>query len=117
MPKKPFIVAAGAAGIDLTKFVAAILLGRTIRFGLLIFLGNEFGEHAVDIIKKHKVVFSVVFILILAVLAALWCWKRQSQVVQSDHASPQSQLEVDASDDEMRPIFTFVEAELRTRHT
>src|SRR5271170_7946874 len=47
MPMVPFLVAAGALQYSLKKFLAALTLGRIVRYTILAFLAARYGRHIV----------------------------------------------------------------------
>jgi membrane protein YqaA with SNARE-associated domain len=52
-PFVPFIIAAGAMQYSRTKFLAAIAIGRLIRYGILAFLGARYGRHILSLFSRH----------------------------------------------------------------
>src|SRR5689334_18076182 len=52
-PFKPFVLAAGAFKFKIPRFVAAIFLGRAIRFLLEGWLAIQFGQDAFNLIKQN----------------------------------------------------------------
>ena len=53
MPMFPFLVAAGALQYSLKKFLAALALGRIVRYTLLAFLAARYGRHIIRLISQH----------------------------------------------------------------
>ena len=53
VPMVPFVLAAGAMQYSLKKFLAAMTLGRAIRYALLAFLGARYGRHIFALILRH----------------------------------------------------------------
>ncbi len=54
-PFKVFNLAAGAFRLKIWRFVVSFGLGRLVRFGFEAFLAIEYGDEAVDLIKRHGV--------------------------------------------------------------
>jgi len=70
MPFKLFVLAAGGFRVRFKYFLAAILLGRSLRFYALAFVGAYFGHGVIDYVKAHPVQVSVIAVtLVLAVYA------------------------------------------------
>jgi membrane protein YqaA with SNARE-associated domain len=69
-PIVPFLVAAGAMQYPRKKFLAALTLGRGVRFTLFAFLGAHYGRHIVRFFAQYyKPVLAVV--IVLAVLGGV----------------------------------------------
>jgi membrane protein YqaA with SNARE-associated domain len=54
-PFKLFNLSAGVLEIAVPRFVAAVLIGRGVRFGVEAVLAVQFGEQALELIKGHGV--------------------------------------------------------------
>jgi membrane protein YqaA with SNARE-associated domain len=52
-PFKIFVLSAGAFRMRLWRFVAAMVIGRGVRFALEGWMAVSYGEHAADIFKQH----------------------------------------------------------------
>jgi membrane protein YqaA with SNARE-associated domain len=63
-PAKPVVLAAGLFRTPLSVFVAAIVVGRLLRYSAVAYLGYRFGDGAAQIIKGH-------YLTILALVAGL----------------------------------------------
>jgi membrane protein YqaA with SNARE-associated domain len=59
-PFVPFVIAAGAMQYSLTKFLAALTIGRLIRYTLLAFLGATYGRQILSLFSHH--VYATIFI-------------------------------------------------------
>jgi membrane protein YqaA with SNARE-associated domain len=69
-PIVPFLVAAGAMQYPRKKFLAALALGRGVRFTLFAFLGAQYGRHIVRFFAQYyKPALAVV--VVLAVLGGV----------------------------------------------
>ncbi len=68
VPDKVFIYAAGFTGAPFLPFFLGYVLGRTARMALFVFLTESYGKHALDLIKRYFIWFSV----LVVVLAALY---------------------------------------------
>ena len=65
-PFKIFVLLAGVAHIDVTKFVLAVALGRGVRYLALGFLAVEYGDRALAYIHENAVRVSLIAVGILA---------------------------------------------------
>jgi uncharacterized membrane protein YdjX (TVP38/TMEM64 family) len=68
-PFKIFMLLAGVAGISVSRFAVAILIGRMIRFFGLGFLALRFGDAALDLLRERGA--TVAYGLIGFLLAAI----------------------------------------------
>lgn len=65
IPYKAFTVTAGAFGISLPGFVAASIIGRGLRFGLVATLLRLWGEPAREFIDRHLGILTILFAVLL----------------------------------------------------
>jgi membrane protein YqaA with SNARE-associated domain len=65
IPYKAFTVTAGAFGISLPGFVAASIVGRGLRFGLVAALLRLWGEPAREFIDRHLGILTILFAVLL----------------------------------------------------
>jgi membrane protein YqaA with SNARE-associated domain len=65
-PFKIFVLLAGAAGIHVTQFTLAIVIGRGARYLLLGLLAIEYGDRTMAFVGEHAVMVSLVTVGILA---------------------------------------------------
>jgi membrane protein DedA with SNARE-associated domain len=54
VPLTPFLLAGGALGVTRGHFLAAYGVARTIRYGLLAWLGITYGRHIVRLWQKQQ---------------------------------------------------------------
>jgi membrane protein YqaA with SNARE-associated domain len=79
-PFKIFVLLAGVAGIDSHRFMAAIALGRGLRYAALGLLAVRYGERALAYMNENSVFVSLVAIGLLVVgFAAYLVWSRVQQ--------------------------------------
>ncbi len=52
-PLKVFVVSAGVLRLRLSRFIAAVLLGRALRYGLLAWLAYHYGDEAKELFALH----------------------------------------------------------------
>lgn len=79
MPMVPFLVAAGATQYSVRKFLAALAIGRAVRYTILGLLGVFYGRWIIVLLRTHtKAIIIVGTTLITASVAvALLRWKLQ----------------------------------------
>lgn len=72
MPMIPFVLAAGATRYSLKKFLAAMTLGRLVRYSLLAMLAARYGHQIISFIHHHghPVILSVIGVV--AVVAVIF---------------------------------------------
>jgi uncharacterized membrane protein YdjX (TVP38/TMEM64 family) len=74
-PYKLFMLLAGAAGISLARFSAAVVIGRSVRFVGLGLLAVRYGDRALQLIHDEGETVSLALIgLIAAGLAGYVLW-------------------------------------------
>lgn len=66
-PFVPFVIAAGALQYSRGKFLAALAIGRSIRYTILAYLGVTYGRHILSVFSRHAyVTLGVIVGLIVA---------------------------------------------------
>jgi len=73
-PLKIFVIAAGALRMNMLNFGAALLVGRTLRFAAIAWLGAHFGAEAEAYLKRNLTWASLAAILLVIVLALIFRW-------------------------------------------
>jgi membrane protein YqaA with SNARE-associated domain len=69
-PLSPFLLAAGALQVPKKKFFAAYSAGRTVRYGIVAWLGHLYGKHLIHVLRYYSK--PMIYVLIaLAVLGGL----------------------------------------------
>jgi membrane protein YqaA with SNARE-associated domain len=68
-PFVPFIIAAGAMQYSRTKFLAALTVGRAIRYTILAYLGVTYGRRILSLFARHA--YAMVFIVLGLVVASV----------------------------------------------
>jgi membrane protein YqaA with SNARE-associated domain len=71
VPMVPFLLAAGAMQYPVRKFLAALTLGRIVRYTILAYLAARYGRHIIAFFTGHPVALGVIGLLIAAALAIL----------------------------------------------
>jgi membrane protein YqaA with SNARE-associated domain len=77
-PLVPFLLAAGAMQYSRKKFVAALTLGRSLRYGVLAYLGVHYGRHFLRFFNKYTkpTLFVLIGMSLIAGIAALVTYLR-----------------------------------------
>ena len=76
-PFKIFVLIAGVAGIEVTRFSAAIVVGRGLRYLALGVLALEYGDRAMAYLAEHGGRVSLVVVgVLVAAFAAYLVWSR-----------------------------------------
>jgi len=80
IPMVPFLFAAGAMQYPVKKFLAALAVGRAVRYTILAYLGARYGRKIVQLIVKfnHPVVVGVILAAIVIAVAVYYFWPRKS---------------------------------------
>jgi membrane protein DedA with SNARE-associated domain len=73
MPFVPFLLAAGAMQYSVKKFLAAMTLGRIVRYMILAYLAGRYGRKMLPLLLNHghPVLVAVVGLIVAVVLAYL----------------------------------------------
>jgi membrane protein DedA with SNARE-associated domain len=72
MPMVPFVIAAGAMKYPVQKFLAAMTLGRALRYTILAYLGAKYGRQIFAVVVAHGWTF--LYVLIGLGLLAFLVW-------------------------------------------
>ncbi len=67
-PMVPFLFAAGAMQYPVRKFLAALTLGRLVRYTILAFLAQKYGRHILRFFSQHVVLIGVGGVAVFAVM-------------------------------------------------
>lgn len=74
-PTKLFVVSGGVFCMRLDMVLLAVLIGRTLRYGLAAYLGYNHGDRAVQLLTDH---YATIFVgIVVVALLGLWQYKRQ----------------------------------------
>jgi len=83
-PLKIFVIAAGALRMNLVDFGAALLVGRSLRFVVMAWLGVHYGAQAEAYLKRNLTWVSLVTILLVIALTVLSRWWKRRQPASDD---------------------------------
>jgi membrane protein YqaA with SNARE-associated domain len=85
-PLKVFVLGAGALRMNLLNFGAALLIGRSLRFAAIAWLGAHYGAQAEAYLKKNLTWASLVTIVLVIVLTLIVRWWKARQPAAGDSA-------------------------------
>jgi len=83
-PLKFFVIAAGALRMNMVNFGAALLVGRSLRFAAIAWLGAHYGAEAEAYLKKNLTWASLVTIVLVIVLTLIFRWWKARQPATDD---------------------------------
>ena len=83
-PLKIFVIAAGALRMNVLRFGAAMLVGRSLRFAAEAWLGARYGAEAESYLKTNLTWASLVAILIVIGLTFLSRWRKGRRAAGPD---------------------------------
>jgi membrane protein YqaA with SNARE-associated domain len=84
MPMVPFVIAAGALQYSPRKFLAAMTLGRVVRYCILAYLGAVYGRKIFAVVLGHGEVALMVTIgvaVAVGVILVVWRYKRKREAL------------------------------------
>ena len=83
-PLKFFVIAAGALRMNMVNFGAALLVGRSLRFAAIAWLGAHYGAEAEAYLKKNLTWASLITIVLVIALALIFRWWKARQPATDD---------------------------------
>jgi membrane protein YqaA with SNARE-associated domain len=72
VPMVPFLLAAGTMQYPIRKFLAALTLGRVVRYTILAYVAARYGRHIIKFVTVHAVALAAIGLLIAAALVVLF---------------------------------------------
>ncbi len=72
MPMVPFVIAAGTMKYPVSKFLAAMTLGRAVRYAIQAYLGAKYGRQIFAVVLAHG--WTVLYVMIGLGLAGFLVW-------------------------------------------
>jgi len=81
VPATPFFLAPGILKYPLRKFLAAVALGRLVRYSILTYLGSIYGRTVLHWMRHYyrPVLYSLLVLVVVGALAGLYYWRRFQQ--------------------------------------
>lgn len=67
-PTKLFVLSAGVLGMKWNRMLLAVILGRTLRYGVAWYAGLHYGAQAAELLSRHYLVIFVGMIALLALM-------------------------------------------------
>jgi len=69
-PMVPFLLAAGVMQYSVSKFLAALTLGRIVRYSVLAYLAARYGRHMLTLITqvRHPILIAVIALMAIGVV-------------------------------------------------
>jgi membrane protein DedA with SNARE-associated domain len=94
IPFTPFLVTAGCMSYPRPKFLAALALGRAIRYALVGWLGSIYGRVIWRFAKRHSIeaLWIVTALGVAAGLAALWWYMRERKKRRAEIDAPAAKV-------------------------
>ena len=80
-PMVPFLCAAGAMRYSMGRFLAALTLGRIVRYSLLAFLAAHYGRHMLTTVMSrlgHPVLIAVIGLIAAAIAAFVFLLRKRN---------------------------------------
>jgi membrane protein YqaA with SNARE-associated domain len=76
-PIVPFLMAAGILQYPCKKFLAALALGRGVRFFAVAYLGHLYGQAIIGFFGRYKqpVLYALIALAVVGTVAAIWYFK------------------------------------------
>lgn len=85
VPLLPFLLAAGALGLSLSRFFIAYCTGRAIRYGVIAWLGFHYGRYMLSMWQKYLNAWTVpiitiyVALIVLGVGYGIWKYRKETR--------------------------------------
>lgn len=92
IPLMPFLISAGALGMPRNRYLASFGIGRTIRYGLVAWLGATYGKQMIRTWRRDYagwsdiILWSFVGLLVAAIVFGLWKYRHNQHIQRRDHA-------------------------------
>ncbi len=82
VPLVVFVVAAGAAQYPVKQFLAAVTLGRAVRYTILAFLAERYGHDLIRLIEQNEravAIAAIIFAVLVAAVIVFFVWRGRKQ--------------------------------------
>lgn len=89
-PLSPFLLAAGVLKVPKTKFLAAYSSGRLVRYGVVAWLGQKYGQSLIRVMQQYSrpIIWTLSGLGVLGGLAvAAYLWRRKQQGLPMLHSA------------------------------
>jgi membrane protein YqaA with SNARE-associated domain len=89
-PLSPFLLAAGVLKVPKTKFLAAYSSGRLVRYAVVAWLGQKYGQSLIRVIQQYSrpIIWTLCGLGVLGGLAvAAYLWRRKQQGLPMLHSA------------------------------
>ena len=89
IPLLPFLLSAGALGVGRRPFLVSFTVGRTVRYGLIVWLGATYGRRVIRAWSQYMagwsdvILWAFIGLLTMAVLFGVWKYRRDKRRSQS----------------------------------
>jgi membrane protein YqaA with SNARE-associated domain len=89
IPLLPFLLAAGALGVPRKQFLIAFAAARTVRYGLIAWLGATYGRHVLHLWSRYfagwenVILWVFLGLLAAAIIFGVWKYKTENRVRDS----------------------------------
>jgi len=84
MPVVPFLLAAGATRYPASRFLAALTLGRVVRYGLLAYFSTIYGRQILELLSAHGYQLLAAYLALLVFLTAVMLLQRHKSKSAKD---------------------------------
>ena len=78
-PTKLFILVAGMVRMDWRRFLAAVFVGRFVRFSAEAYLAVRLGDHAMETLQQHYPSIGLVLVIGVALVLVGRCFMRRAE--------------------------------------
>lgn len=85
IPLLPFLLAAGALGVQRKQFLWSFAVARTVRYSLVVWLGATYGRHVLGLWSRYLagwsdvIVWTFIGLLLAAILFGIWKYKHDQR--------------------------------------
>ena len=89
-PLSPFLLAAGAMKVPRKKFLMAYAVGRTVRYGIVAWLGRLYGHAFIHDMQKYSkpIIWSLIGMAVIGgIVAAIYIYRRKQMGLPALHSA------------------------------
>lgn len=90
MPIVPILIAAGALEYPRGRFLAALALGRGVRYTLLAYLGHRYGRSILGWLTRYyrPLLYGLIGLAVVGALVGLYLWRRRRKDKRPEASPP-----------------------------